>query len=348
MAISFIYNETLTWTVDGVNKVFTSLQQIDQVESIRIWGAEYSDFSFSGNTVTLSDAPTVVLGPPEMDYFVAWVTPVTPSWTHTFLDVINYYYEKVGQDSTSEQFPLSLVKSEIQSNIDYVNNDRPNPRSKIWSYSFNKAADQAVTEYSGSSVPATLDWVSYIPAQGAIIVRDSGYTTYTSYNSTAFMGTDVGFVYQPNDKISIGYPIPSWVKRVSEVLIRWVPLDRVDQREYSIKRCYNNSNVYCIIDDFIFLPYSTKLDVVVTVTYEKETSSPSLDGDIIDLEADYWKLPAYYALYIIWIDREDDRAANWKQMYTDTYKAYKKYIRNSFWINSKIPAASFKRFGNIR
>lgn len=119
-------------------------------------------------------------------------------------------------------------------------------------------------------------------------------------------------------------------------------MDRVDQREFSIRRW--ESNVYCIIDNFLFLPYSLKLDVTVTVTYEKETSSPSLDSDLIDLEKDYWKLPAYYALYIIGIDREDDRAANWKAMYTDTYKAYKKYIRNSFGINSKIPASSFTSF----
>ncbi len=107
-----------------------------------------------------------------MDYFIANIAPVTPSGTHTFLDAIDYFYEKVGQDNTSEQYPRTLVESEIQTAVDYINNDRPNPRSKLGVYSFNKAADPTVTTYSGSTVPATLEDVLYIPASGALIVRD--------------------------------------------------------------------------------------------------------------------------------------------------------------------------------
>lgn len=84
MAVNFIYNEQLSGVVNGTNTVFTSNSQIDEVESIRIGGAEYTNFSFVGNTITLGEAPTVSLGSPYMDYFVAGVTPVPSTSTKTF------------------------------------------------------------------------------------------------------------------------------------------------------------------------------------------------------------------------------------------------------------------------
>lgn len=36
MAISFIYNEQLTGTVNGVNTVFTAANAIDEIESMRL------------------------------------------------------------------------------------------------------------------------------------------------------------------------------------------------------------------------------------------------------------------------------------------------------------------------
>jgi len=68
----FISNETPTGTIDWVNKVFTTSQNIDQIDDIWIDWAPYFNYTFIWNTVTLTDAPTVSI---YIDYYTE-----APTW----------------------------------------------------------------------------------------------------------------------------------------------------------------------------------------------------------------------------------------------------------------------------
>jgi len=55
--MSFISKEVPSGDIDGVNKVFTTANTIYQLDDIFIGGAIYTQFSYSGKTITLQDAP---------------------------------------------------------------------------------------------------------------------------------------------------------------------------------------------------------------------------------------------------------------------------------------------------
>lgn len=57
---TYVTNEVPTGTVNGVNTSFDTVQDIKQIMDITIDGVPYNTgYSFSGNTVTLTDAPTL-------------------------------------------------------------------------------------------------------------------------------------------------------------------------------------------------------------------------------------------------------------------------------------------------
>lgn len=84
---SYIFNETATGALDGVNKVFTVANSIATIESLRIGYIEYTNFSYSWNTITLADAPTIINGGVYVDYFYD-TTSVT-------FDSANLIYDEV-------------------------------------------------------------------------------------------------------------------------------------------------------------------------------------------------------------------------------------------------------------
>lgn len=66
---SYIYNELAAWLINWVNVTFIVAHNISEVESIRIGYVDYTDFTYSGNTITLADAPNVINGGVYVDYF---------------------------------------------------------------------------------------------------------------------------------------------------------------------------------------------------------------------------------------------------------------------------------------
>ena len=66
---SYIYNEQAQWVVNWVNKNFIVAHNISSVESLRIGYVDYTNFTVSGNTIILADAPTTISGGVYVDYF---------------------------------------------------------------------------------------------------------------------------------------------------------------------------------------------------------------------------------------------------------------------------------------
>lgn len=71
-----IINETPSWVIDWLNKVYTTAYPIQQVISLTVDWLDYLSFSFSGSTLTLTDSPTVSI---FVDYL--WTWPWDNSWS---------------------------------------------------------------------------------------------------------------------------------------------------------------------------------------------------------------------------------------------------------------------------
>lgn len=117
MSNSYIFNEKLTWTVNGINKVFTSLYPITQVESLRIGFLDYTNFTYVWSTVTLVDAPTEDV---FLDYFLD-NSPIIN-------DPVNFIYNETlfwavnGVNTTfTTSYPISTIEEIRVGWIPYTN-----------------------------------------------------------------------------------------------------------------------------------------------------------------------------------------------------------------------------------
>lgn len=338
---TFIYNEILSWTIDGVNKDFTTAYDIDKIEEVYFLWAPYRDISFVDNIVTFTDAPPLWSDAPTIDYFKVDIVPPTPSSDVTFLEVQNDIYEKIYWQTiawwadTTGPYKLTQIKMNINNGLNRIKNLRTY-KDKIFSYSFNKAKDLTAIWYN-ASYTEVWTWITNIPASWLYILKDSIPVAYTSYSSWRLNWT-VWIIYENADKVLIWYKIPSWVKKVSEVLFNWFPLEYIDTREFSIWY----SDKYTIIrtsawEEFIFLPYNTDTNIIVTVKYIPTTTTLVNDADIVDIDREYFEILSYYTLYKMYRDREDDRWQYAYDDYTKLLREYKSYKSRAVdWINNTI------------
>jgi len=338
---NYRYGEIPSWVVDWVNKIFTLLNQIDKIEEIYIWGASYRSFSYTWNTITLTDAPTTETWAPEVDYWI--VTTTSTTWSVTFGNVIDDVYLRLSQYRTSRQYPLDLVKSYVKEGVRVLNNYRQNNSDKTWSYSFNKAPDFTVSTYSTTQF---LSWAinKFVPNNGKVIVKYGDIVNYiwrtiwVSLNNISWLDIE----YFAWDKVLIGYPISWVVKKINEVVINYNPLTFVSRDEFVIGR---TKYCYTIIDWYLFLPYSANDNEKVMVTYTRFNNEPSVESDVIDINQDYFHIISLYALYNVLMDREDDRYLVQQKKFQEQFKWYRSYMsRQVNGINNKIPSRHLKAF----
>lgn len=336
---NYVYWEILNWVVDGVNKTFTSLYPVDRVEEMYLGWATYRDFTFVGQTFTLDDAPTSYLGSPQLDYFRSDITPLPSSTTTTFGSVIDRTYLRLGRAKTSPQFPIDLVKYYINEGSRVINNKKTNPKYKVNSYSFNKTKDYVATEYNANKIEVgTIS--SYVPTNGKIMVSSAEIVSYSNTTTSAFGWLSwLEIVYKAGDRICVWYRIPNGIKKISEIVLNKTILNFKDRREFYIGK---DNGSYTIIDNYIFLPYSTNEGDVVAVNYVVDNVACVLDTDLIDFENEYSQVLELYSCYNICKDREDERADDFKVRYQEQLRLYLSYLRQVDGINNTISSSAFK------
>lgn len=341
---TFIYNEIPSGAINGVNTVFTVLNNIEKIEEVFIWGVAYRSLSFTWNTITLNDAPPTGAAI-SVDYFVASPTPTPSSSTApTFLEVIDDVYEKLWQNpdnkATNKTYKLNQVKLGIKAGLKRLKNMRTY-RDEIGEYSFNKTKELSAIGYNASYVEIG-EAISNVPSSGVYLLGNTKITSYSSYNLWRLNGV-VGVTYKNWDIVRIGYKIPSGVKKISEVMINWLTLEYADWREYT-----TSSNRYSLYTDatgtYIFLPYCNDT-VVVTVKYVFDRANPVEDSDLLNIEWEYFELLSYYTLWKLYEDREDDRADRAKRQYETLLREWKAYKSKAVdWIKNKIGSSVLTNF----
>lgn len=344
MSSTYIFSEVPTWAVDGVNKTFTVVNTIDTIEEIYIAGVPYRHFSFFGTTITLVDAPLTGFDI-SVDY---WTPSSVPDPVEVdgvpFGDIVASVYSRIGQGSSSLQYPLSLIKKLIVEGFTKVDGDRPSPSSVRRSeYSFNKAPDFTTTAYSAGELNGGRTLSTYVPSAGKVLLKNSVLVDYASKSGGALQTlSNLNVVYQSWDSVSIGYRLGAAVKFPQEVLLNWVPLTFADKSEFSIT---SNTRNYTIINGYIFLPYSENGHDIVTVHFFKTFTTPTLDADVVPFEPERIQVVELYAEYNAYRSREDERYTVTKQDYLEQLRDYKAFLSKQHrGIKNKIPSRGFWRW----
>ena len=114
----YINYEIPTWTINGTNKVFTTLNTLDQSQPLNLWfdWAIYTNFTIVGNVITLVDAP-------EYSVFVSyatWTTNTTTTGQDTLWDIMTEVWDLLGQTSNSTTFSRDKVAKKVNAKIQEV------------------------------------------------------------------------------------------------------------------------------------------------------------------------------------------------------------------------------------
>lgn len=184
------------------------------------------------------------------------------------------------------------------------------------------------------------------------MLKYSEIVDYAGKTSTAFTTlTGLGIVFTAGDNVSIGYALDSDVREVEEVLFNGVPLTFVDKAEYSSK---NSRNVYTIIDDYLFLPYSQINTDVITVNYIKKLTVPTTatsadDAVVLMFDDEYISVLELFATMSCYREREDDRFELAEKAYLNEYRKYKAFLSKQHrGTKNVIPTYGFGSFRRIQ
>jgi len=338
---NFIYNETLSGVVDGTNKVFTSLNNIESLEDMRLGGVDYPLFSFNGNVVTLQDAPTVGTGAPSIDYFTAGIESPTVVSGKSLWQMIADIYSDIGEKSTSLRYPIDMVRRYILEELPLHLNMKTNPMKKVNNYSFNLAISPTVTSYSATSIPVS-NIGDEAPALGKLVIGSGSIISYSTRTTTEFTSLAWNaYSYKEGSKVNIGYKLPTGVKKVSEVYIDGKLCGVVDFRNFNPTIEYS----FAVFDGYIFLPYIREEGKVCTIHYVVDTVIPEDDSYNLDFEKEYMGVIRYAVEVKLFTFREDDRLGNVVGIYKDSIKKYKSYIsQQTVGTKNVMKSAHFKRF----
>ena len=260
--------------------------------------------------------------------------------TTTYKELQDLIYLRLWQGITSSSYPLDLTKSFIKDWLNRILNSKSYP-DRIWSYSYNKPIDWTTTIYSATELNI---WTipTYTPASWKILLGNTEIVDYSWVSATSFTWlTWLEIVYQPQDRIKIWHLINTEVKTISNILYNWYVMEYTDRRELIDKE-----NRFTIIDGYIFLPYSQTADTIVSVNYVTKIVLPVDDIDIVPIDDDYVNLIAEYALYKLYVAREDDRYQLSKMEYDRLFREYQSYMSrsNTDWINKKFKSTILQDF----
>ena len=112
-----ISNEVPSWTIDGVNKSFSTANTILSVVSLSVDGAEYYWFTFDSQTLTLTDAPTLSI---RVDYIATWTNANPALNIVTLTDLLDATYKVLWESSSNTNYNSDTVTEKINSIVDDV------------------------------------------------------------------------------------------------------------------------------------------------------------------------------------------------------------------------------------
>jgi hypothetical protein len=286
-----IKKEIPSWVIDWVNKVFTTLNNIAQVDDIFLDWAIYTTFSYVDNVITLDDAPNISL-------FVDYSTSIENSdvWTDiTLWDILTKIWNLLGQKQTSTTFNRTILIQEINRISRQILRGRvksilnPNQIFRCWDFwfmvwhqNYRNQAGWILSEVINVWDTTVTVWTaSLLPSGYALVWWD--IIKYTSKTDTTLLWVSwITIEHLEWENIYQLYELPADFEKANKInLTNWAEIPfatNTSSISYSILRTWNTQllRITNISDQMLF-----KLE------YVKKYSNLSLDGDLCVFPDDY-------------------------------------------------------------
>lgn len=314
-----IPNETPTWNIDWVNKVFTFLNEIDYITTLTMDGAEYTDFvvdTSDRRIVTLTDAPIVAI---YADYYV-YNAPAEVDTECTFWSVKSKVWDLLWQKSTSTNFSDTIVWDEINNRAieiwkgKVVNKLNPAQTFRAWSLYFrDKSLSVRIkswwilteefniwdTEASTDTANLLTSW--YVEIWGDIVKytwKSSTQLTWTSWQTIDHL---------ESENVIQLYEMPSNMDKPEKVELITIWQEARPQ-EIELDNTWTNRVYYQIIrtDDNVILLKIVWLDAddLVKISYPKKYVNMTSNTDTCPFPDQYWiTVLAYIVAWSLWYDK---------------------------------------------
>lgn len=308
----YIYNETPSWVINGVNKTFYVTRSILNIEEVYVWWAPYRNISFSWNVIILNDAPPTWSNI-SVDYYDENDIILPSEWEVTFISLINEIYWELWQKTTSSMYLLDIVKKKINQFIKRLYNDREYElvSRRVW---INLTWKINILEYNSSYINI---WVQdNIPPQGVLLLNwlVIPYSNYIDWKIMCVPWVE----YKTTDKVEILYKLPTSLKRVNKVFLLWNEILRNWYKVYNYN--WNKYINICYNDWFSVIEYTPITNELVN------------DDDIVNIEYEYSQMISYYVVYKMFLSREDSRYNAYKNEYLEERRKFNKY-KSNYWNN---------------
>lgn len=304
-------NETLTWTIDGVNDEFVSDNYIALVDSIIVDWLAVTAYTIDRYSITLDVAPVTSI---VLNHFYREELDIVWNWLVEFWDITQEIYDELWRSELSKVYKKERVESMINKSLKRIINKSPE-KSKIQHYALKWLNGMKVESVTSDSLwGSAIQWVD---VEWAMLVWDNIYLPYTDYDGSTFT-TQLQDVVDVGDQVIVGHRIPYWVQKVSEIYVDWYKLEYVDSRDF----CMTSIESYTIIrgkdgNEYLFLPYS-ETEYTLSVKYVPDQKIMVNETDIVDIESEYTTVIAYDVLYRLTGSREDERSNYWyRELYWD-------------------------------
>lgn len=326
--MEYIFNEQLQWAVDGVNKTFTTANEIGNIEEVYLWGLPYRDISFSWNIVTFNSAPPLGANQPTIDYFLPSEAPAPAEWQLLFWDIIDDVYEWLDEDRTSDIYKESVVKKKINDyikklrNNKFVNEDFLTVTYKT-EWAFTAVKDALWIKVNGT------EWKT-IPSTWFVTTESIGVFEYLWISNEWLLSGTLWKEIKDRENITFAIKKPNWCKKIWEVRLNWTPLSPSDIRKWDF---YSSS--FTEYWDFIILPYHNEW--IISVTYVQNLEDASADTDLISFIPEYAEVISTYVAYKYMIIMDDERWQAVKQEWKEERSRWSNYrVRMAVWANNQI------------
>ncbi len=320
--MNLIYWEKLFWTIDWINKVFTSQNTIDTVVALNIGWAPYVTFIVSWRTITLATAPTNPSDLLILDYYFLENVPTVTNSNYlvsdSLQDCLDIIWIKQYNNTFSQSKLLRLISEWY---FTLINKNR---LAKIRGrYSFTKGTYYSVkNQYRGDLIPINTTFDNFTPRVGKVMIGwfITDFITRTDTNVT--LSDWLTHSVSSWDLITFWYKIPSSAVDINFITVDWVPFKKLDQLQFF---GWEIDNSYTVVDWYLFISKCESSSVVVEYTIRNQLLT--LTTDLIEVEPAYQRVFSLYASYKLLYRAEDSRASAVEKEYRDLKREYIAYLK---------------------
>lgn len=333
--LKLLRGQTPAGDIDWTNKVFTFDKIIGNILIAYVDWEEVKWYSFDWVTITFDEAPTASI---LVDYFYREVNCIVWEWDVTLWDLKLAFYRKIWRvnwdgtvpNNINKLYPEDYVKLQLRKSFKRIVNKSPE-KTKIQQYAFLTTNGYTVTSVNSDNTISLAESFEQ-GISGMFFIWQGVAYDYYSISDWVYQvkWPDISKI---GDRVIVWNRIPYGVKKISSITVDGLPLDYLDERDFTMGSIWH----YTIVRDwqgnkYILLPYKARQQTTI-VKFIAEEWTMSDEDDIIDIPEEYSDVIVYDTAYRMLMEKEDERWAwfkqelwNWKREWL--LFEYQSYVRS--------------------